>query len=47
VEEAAECAVLVVALYGEIARLGDVGQAMLPLEAREQKLVPPFLVKSM
>ena len=46
VDEAAECAVSVVALYGEIARLGDNGQGMLPLDGAEAKVVPPFLVKS-
>jgi hypothetical protein len=46
VEEAAECAVSVVSLYGEIARLGDSGQAILPLDGKEQEVVPPFLVKS-
>jgi hypothetical protein len=46
VEEAAECAVSVVELFGEIARLGDNGQAMLPLDGKDQRIVPPFLVKS-
>jgi len=46
VAEAAECAVSVVALYAEISRLGDSGQAMLPLDGKEPKVVPPFLVKS-
>lgn len=46
VEEAAECAVLIVGLYGEIVRLGDNGQTMLPLDGKDQKIVPPFLVKS-
>jgi hypothetical protein len=46
VEEAAECAALVVSLYGEISRLGDSGQELLPLEGNEPKVVPPFLVKS-
>ena len=46
VEEAAECAVSVVSIYGEIARLGDSGQELLPLDGKEQKVVPPFLVKS-
>jgi len=46
VDEAAECAVLIVALYGEISRLGDSGQAMLPLDAKDRSVVPPFLVKS-
>jgi hypothetical protein len=46
VYEAAECAVLVVALYGEISRLGDSGQAMLPLDGKDRSVVPPFLVKT-
>lgn len=46
VDEAAECAVSVAALYGEIARLGDSGQAMLPLDGKDPNVVPPFLVKS-
>jgi hypothetical protein len=46
VEEAAECAVSVVSLYGEIARLGDSGQHMLALNGQEADVVPPFLVKS-
>ncbi len=46
VEEAAECAVAIVNLYGEMAQLGDSGQAALPLEGKEKKVVPPFLVKS-
>ena len=46
VYEAAECAVLVVALYGEISRLGDSGQSILPLDGKDRSAVPPFLVKS-
>ena len=46
VEEAAECATSVVSLYGEISRLGDSGQELLPLDGKEKKAVPPFLVKS-
>ena len=46
VEEASECAVSVVALYGEISRLGDSGQGLLPLDAKDRNGVPPFLVKS-
>jgi hypothetical protein len=46
VEEAAECATLVVSLYGEISRLGDSGQELLPLDGNEPKVVPPFLVKA-
>ena len=46
VDEAAECAVLIVALYGEISRLGDSGQVMLPLDGKDRAVVPPFLVKT-
>lgn len=46
VNEAAECANSVVSLYGEVARLGDSGQAMLPLDGKEPRVVPPFLVKT-
>jgi len=46
VEEASECAVTIVALYGEISRLGDSGQALLPLDGGDTKVVPPFLIKS-
>ena len=45
VAEAAECAISVVALYGEIARLGDGDQPKLPLDGRDEP-IPPFLVKS-
>lgn len=44
VDEAAECAVSVVSLYGEIARLGDSGQDLAAFDG--QDVVPPFLVKS-
>ena len=46
VEEAADCAASVVAIYGEIARLGDGGQSVLPLDGKDKKVEPPFLVKS-
>ncbi len=46
VEEASECAVSVVALYGEISRHGDSGQGLLALDAKDRNGVPPFLVKS-
>ena len=46
VDEAAECAGSIVALYGEVTRLGDSGQVLLPLEGKERSGVPPFLVKS-
>ena len=46
VDEAAECAFMVVALYSEVARLGDGGQGLLPLDGKDSKVVPPFLIKS-
>jgi hypothetical protein len=46
VEEASDCAVTIVRLYGEISRLGDSGQARLPLDGGDTKIVPPFLIKS-
>jgi len=46
VDEAADCAVSVVALYGEIARLGDSDEAVLALDGKDRASVPPFLVKS-
>jgi hypothetical protein len=54
VDEACECAALVVRLYGDIIRYGDDTQEMLPLQSTghnarmspAKPLVPPFLVKS-
>ena len=46
VDEAADCAVSVLALFSEIRCLGDSGQTMLPLASEDRKGVPPFLVKS-
>ncbi len=46
VDEAAECAGSVVALYAEITHLGDSGQTLLPLDGKDRSGVPPFLVKS-
>jgi hypothetical protein len=45
VEEATDCAESVVALYGEVSRLGDIQQGSLPFDSQE-RAVPPFLVKS-
>lgn len=45
VAEATECAESVVALFGEIAGLGEIQQGSLPFDGQERK-VPPFLVKS-
>jgi hypothetical protein len=46
VDEASECAVSVVSLYGELARLNNGNEAALPLGGQEAEVVPPFLVKS-
>ena len=46
VEEASECAELVVSLYGEMANLGAGGRAPIMIEDQEPGRVPPFLVKS-
>jgi len=46
VEEASECALSLVALYREISRIADSGQAILPLDNKDAKIVPPFLVKT-
>ncbi len=46
VDEASECAVSVVSVYGEITRFGEGGQASLPLDHQDRVGVPPFLVKS-
>jgi len=46
VAEAAECATLIVSLYGEVSRFDDSAQELLPLDGNDPKVVPPFLVKS-
>ena len=46
VDEAAECAVSMVSLYGELSRLNSGDDKVLPLNAQEPEVVPPFLVKS-
>lgn len=46
VDEAAECAVSVVSLYGELSRLSHTDDKVLPLNSQEPDVVPPFLVKS-
>jgi hypothetical protein len=54
VDDACECAAIMVRLYGDIIRYGDDTQEMLPLQSRSHNarippakpLVPPFLVKS-
>ena len=45
VDEASDCAVSVVSLYGEVVRRAENLQDPLPLEGEAPKL-PPFLVKS-
>ena len=45
VNEATQCAVSVVTMYGEVSRLGEIEQATLPFEDKD-RTVPPFLVKS-
>lgn len=50
VDEACECAAIMVRLFGDIIRYGDDTQEMLPLQLTShvsaKPLVPPFLVKS-
>ena len=47
VVEASDCAELVVSLYGEMERHGDVVQEHLPLPEDAGDRVPPFLVKTL
>lgn len=46
VEEANQCAQLMVDLYGDMVRHSDSSQAAMPLRVDERPAVPPFLVKS-
>ena len=46
VDEASECAVSMVSLYGELLRLDDGSDTLVPLDSQEPEVVPPFLVKS-
>jgi hypothetical protein len=46
VDEADECAQLMVNLFAAVIRHSDDGQAPLPLVVHDQAPVPPFLVKS-
>lgn len=46
VEEANQCAQLVVDIYGDMVRHSDNGQESLPLKADDRPTAPPFLVKS-
>ena len=45
-EEAGDCAVSIVSLYREMIRHSDSAQADLPLDHKNRKAVPPFLIKS-
>ena len=45
-KEASECAVSIVSLYTEMLRQLDDAQEVLPLSSKGEKVVPPFLVKS-
>jgi hypothetical protein len=46
VDEANQCAQLMVDIYGDMIRHSDSGQAALPLQIDDRSPVPPFLVKS-
>ena len=46
VQEASECAVSVVSLYGELLKLCDGDQSLRALDGQDADVVPPFLVKS-
>ena len=46
VEEANQCAQLMVDLYSDMIRHSDSGQAALPLQIDDRPSVPPFLTKS-
>ena len=46
IDEASECSAALVALYGEILKLGDSDDALLAADGKGADRVPPFLVKS-
>ena len=46
VEEANQCAQLMLDLYSDMIRHSDSGQAALPLQIDDRPSVPPFLIKS-
>ena len=46
VDEASECAISVVSLFGELSRLSEPDDSLLPLDVQGPEVVPPFLVKS-
>ncbi len=46
VDEASECAISMVSIYGELSRLDDGSDTVVALDGQEAEVVPPFLVKS-
>jgi hypothetical protein len=46
VDEANQCAQIMVDIYGDMIRHSDSGQESLPLQIDDRPAVPPFLVKS-
>ena len=46
VDEANQCAQIMVDIYGDMIRLNDSGQTTLPLKIDDRPAIPPFLVKS-
>ena len=46
VDEANQCAQIMVDLYGDMIRHSDSGQTALPLKIADPTVVPPFLAKS-
>ena len=46
VDEANQCAQIMVDIYGDMIRQSDSGQTMLPLQIDDRPAVPPFLVES-
>lgn len=46
VDEASQCAISVVLLYGEMIRHDENGQELLPLTREDGEGIPPFLIKS-
>ena len=46
VDEANQCAEIMVDIYGDMIRHSDSGQTALPLQVSDSPAVPPFLVKS-
>lgn len=46
VDEANQCAQIMVNIYGDMIRHSDSGQTALPFQSEDRLAVPPFLVKS-